>query len=87
MLIRAEFENNTATELKVLASERETLIAERCVIEERMKLTGFIDPADLRRSEEITSLLLSGGASDEIRLRACKIKKSRRVTSFTRDRR
>lgn len=87
MLIRGDLEKNAATEILELVAEREALIEERCMIEERMKQTGFIDPEDLRRSEEITSLLLSGGANAEIRLRAGKMKKSKRITSFTKDRR
>lgn len=82
MLIRGEFEKNTATEIRELVAEREALIAERCMIEERMKKAGSIDPEDLRRSEEITSLLLSGGASTEIRLRAGKIRRSKIISHF-----
>ena len=66
--------------------ERQMLILERVEIEQRMK-GDFINPKDLRRVEEITSPLMSDGATGEIRLKAGKIRKSQRVTSFTRDRR
>ena len=69
------------------AAEREALIAERDALDDKMKHTDFIDPKDLRRVDEITSLLLSGGTTTEIRLKTGKMHKSKRVTSFTRDRR
>lgn len=66
--------------------ERNKLLIERAQIEARLSGT-FVSPKDIRRLDEIISLLISDGLSDQIRLRAGKLKKSRRVTSFTRDRR
>lgn len=52
------------------------------------KLRGeFINPKDIRRKDEIISLLLTNGESSDIRFKVTKGKKSQRVTSFTRDRR
>ncbi len=67
--------------------EKNALIAEQEEISKRMKESPFISPRDMRRVNEITSLLLSDGQTDEIRLKAGKPRSSKRVTSFTRDRR
>lgn len=67
--------------------EREALISESNGLRIKMKEAQFISPIDMRRVNEITSLLISSGETTEIRLVAGKLRKSRRVTSFTRDRR
>jgi hypothetical protein len=67
--------------------ERNDLIEERNAIDKKMKEADFINPKDMRRVEQIRSLLLSDGASDNIRISAKKTRESNRVTSFTRDRR
>ena len=67
--------------------ERNDLIEEQKALDEKIKNAAFISPKDMRRTQEITSLLLSDGATDEIRLVAGKPRQSNRVTSFTRDRR
>lgn len=66
--------------------------------EERLKLENewkeicerlqgeFPSPKDQRRKEEITSLLMTDGESDKIKFKLLKGKDSKRVTSFTRDR-
>ena len=67
--------------------ERDALIEEQILLDEKIRNSAFISPKDMRRTQEITSLLLSDGETDGIRLRAGKPTKSKRVTSFTRDRR
>ncbi|MCB9047671.1 MAG: hypothetical protein H6550_16170 [Chitinophagales bacterium] len=67
--------------------ERNALISEQEQLTIKMKNAAFISPKDMRRSNEITSLLLTDGTDDSIRIKVGKPKKSRRVTSFTRDRR
>ena len=65
--------------------ERAALIAEQAEVNARMK-RGFIDPCDMARDREITSLLLTNGETGKIRLTAGKTKNPRRVTPFTRNR-
>jgi len=67
--------------------ERDALIEEQTLLDEKISNADFISPKDMRRTQEITSLLLSDGETDSIRLRPGKPTKSKRVTSFTRDRR
>jgi hypothetical protein len=69
------------------SEERNALIAERENLEETIRKADFIDPRDMRRMDEIWSLLFTDGANTTTRLVPGKIKKSHRVTSFTRDRR
>lgn len=66
--------------------ERQLLISERTEIEERLK-GDFLNPKDIRRLDEIRSLLLTDGKCDDLQIKVGKSRKSVRVTSFTRDRR
>jgi hypothetical protein len=66
--------------------EREALENEWREVIERLRGENP-DPKDLRRKEEITSLLMTDGESKDIKFNFLKGKKSNRVTSFTRDRR
>jgi len=66
---------------------REELIKERDTIEDRNKKADFPNPKDIRRIAEINSLLLTDGESSNICFSYSKGNKSKRVTSFTRDRR
>lgn len=65
---------------------KEELEKELEEIEKRLKC-DFINPKDVRRKDEIISLLLTNGESSHIKFKITKGKKSQRVTSFTRDRR
>ena len=47
----------------------------------------FVDPKDIRRMDEITSLLMTDGQRSDIRFNFIKGKESKRVTSFSRNRR
>lgn len=67
--------------------ERQTLIEEKNQLELKMKQSEFINPKDMRRVNAITSLLLSDGKTEDIRLVFKNGKESTRVTSFTKDRR
>lgn len=67
--------------------ERQDLIEEQNKLDEKIKNSAFVSPKDFRRTNEITSLLISDGEETEIRFKFGKMKKSKRVTSFTRDRR
>lgn len=67
--------------------ERAELQKELEEIEIRLK-APFINPRDFRRKEEIVSLLISDGEHSNLNFKIKgKFKKSKRVTSFTRDRR
>lgn len=68
-------------------TERDNLIEEKKLLEEKVKKADFIDPEDVRRIGAIVSLLLSDGITDSLRLSGKKQKELNRVTSFTRDRR
>ena len=67
--------------------ERKKLESEREKIDKRMK-GSFVDPQDYRRLQEIDSLLMSDGRTTEIRLKVKggKLRKTHRVTNFTRKR-
>jgi len=67
--------------------ERERIKKEIDELDLKIKKSAFVDPIDFRRKDELFSLLLSDGESTQLRLAPGKSKKSRRVTSFTRDRR
>jgi hypothetical protein len=67
--------------------DREALIKESKELENRMKSASFVNPRDMRRYEEILSLLLSEGKQTNLELKSGKLKESKRVTSFTRNRR
>lgn len=67
--------------------ERQSLMDEQKALDEKMRTAAFISPKDMRRSQDITSLLFSDGDTTEIRFKAGKPRQSNRVTSFTRDRR
>lgn len=66
--------------------KRQLLISERAEIEERLK-GDFPSPKDIRRIDEIRSLLLTDGKCNDLQIKVVKTRKSERVTSFTRDRR
>ena len=66
--------------------QRDALIKESDELDIKMKNAAFISPKDMRRRNEITSLLLSDGRRGDIRLIAGKPRSSNRVTSFRRDR-
>lgn len=66
--------------------EREFLINEQQEIEQRLK-GDLQNPKDIRRLDEIRSLLLTDGKCNNLQFKIYKHKKSERVTSFTRDRR
>ena len=67
--------------------ERSALIKEQDDLSAKVKKADFIDPRDMRRLDEIFSLLFTDGANSTTRLVPGKMKKPHRVTSFTRDRR
>lgn len=67
--------------------KRKALIYERDVLMQEIKNQDFIDPKYVRRIEEISSLLLTNGESKDVNLVGRTLRKSQRVTSFTRDRR
>ncbi len=48
--------------------ERQDLITERDQISLRMDNARFIDPKDMRRVDAITSLLLTDGATDDLKI-------------------
>lgn len=69
-----------------MITEMEKLEKELEEIELRLK-GDFINPMDMRRKDEILSLLLTKGETSEVRFIVKKGRKSQRVTSFTRDHR
>lgn len=69
--------------------EREALQKEQQEISQRMnerRSNGFIDPKDFRRYNEITSLLITDGESEDFFGKAGKMRQSHRVTNFSRNR-
>lgn len=69
------------------AEERQALIDEQNAITEQNRVSPFVSPKSIRRLNEITSLLLTDGATDGMRFEFGKPRKSKRVTSFSRHRR
>jgi hypothetical protein len=67
--------------------ERTQLEKEWSEINEKVRNAEFIDPKWLRRRDEITSLLMTDGERKDIHFKFIKGKESKRVTSFTRNRR
>lgn len=68
-------------------AERELLIKEADELDLKFKTSAFINPKDMRRRNEITSLLFTNGQQSDLTFKFGKPRKSNRVTSFTRDRR
>jgi hypothetical protein len=66
--------------------ERQNLLNEQSKLEKKVKNSDFIDPKDYRRLNEIISLLLTDGKSEDINFKVSNIKNSNRVTSFNRNR-
>lgn len=63
---------------------RSQLINERDEIDKRLH-SGFASPRDHRRRNEITSLLMTDGVSDQVEFVVTQGKRSQRVTPFTKD--
>lgn len=63
-------------------SERESLEKEWLALSEKMK-GEFINPKDLRRSEEITSLLITDGTNANIELKFVKGRGGNKGMSIT----
>lgn len=61
------------------------LLAERLELERRAK-DGLLTPKEVRRLDEITSLLMTDGKSDQVTFSG-RSRNSNRVTSYTKDRR
>lgn len=61
------------------------LLAERLELERRAK-EGLLTPKEVRRLDEIASLLMTEGKSDQVTFSG-RSRNSNRVTSFTNDRR
>lgn len=66
--------------------QRQALEKEWAELQEKLK-GEFASPKDLRRSDEITLLLMTDGERSEIKFKFLKGRESKRVTSFTKDRR
>ena len=64
---------------------REQLEAEWKELNERIR-GEFPNPKDFRRMDEITSLLMTDGKRSDVKFNFVKGKDSKRVTSFTRNR-
>lgn len=77
-------ETETMTQ-PLTTEQRNELISERTEIEQRLN-AKFVNPKDIRRIDEIRSLLLTDGASDKVMFTG-KPRRSNRVTSFTKNRR
>lgn len=71
---------------KMTIGERDRLIREKGALEKSIKESEFPSPKDMRRIEEIRSLLLTDGLLGDVKF-TVKKRQSNRVTSFTRDRR
>ena len=65
---------------------REEILRQIDELDQKIKNSQFIDPVDMRKRDELYSLLWSGGVSTEIRLKPGKPKKPHRVTPFNRTR-
>lgn len=66
---------------------RQELILELENLNQTIDDSDFINPKDLRRVNQIKSLLMTNGSSDAIQIIPSKRRKPNRVTSFTRDKR
>ena len=75
------------TTIVTLTSEqRQTLQQELAELQQRLK-GEFTSPKDFRRKDEIISLLMTDGESSTVKFNFVKGRESKRVTSFTKDRR
>lgn len=72
--------------MALTSEQRQALEQEWAELQERLK-GEFASPKDLRRKDEITSLLMTDGESSEVKFNFLKGRESKRVTSFTKDRR
>lgn len=66
--------------------DREALSIELDSLLQKVKTSNFINPNDMRRIEEIKSLLITNGNNKELVLQLSKPKRLKRVTSFTKHR-
>ena len=72
--------------MALTAEQRQSLEQELAEVQERLN-GEFASPKDLRRNDEITSLLMTDGESSVVKFNFVKGRESKRVTSFTKDRR
>ena len=68
-------------------NERLNLKLELKEVTDRINNTEFADPKDIKRMDKINSILLTGDMNADLNWNITKVKESKRVTSFTRDRR
>ena len=66
------------------SKERKELEREVKNIRNIIKNSPFIDPKNMSRERELTSLLLTDGEEKDLTFKTSKRKKSKRVTPFTR---
>jgi len=55
-------------------------------LREKIKNSTFIDPKDYRKLQELESLLITQGQTKDLKWKVGKPRKSKRVTSFNRNR-
>lgn len=67
--------------------EKDELLLEKEGLEREIKTEPFVDPYKVQRIKDILSILIRGGVYPGASIVVGKMKKSRRVTSFTRDHR